>query len=171
MNIKIAFLTALIIMSSAASAAMGPYVVWINLAQNPGTANLKIRAHISSEDGACWDKPTSLLFIRDKPQAISDELVVRALINRDEAAKDQLNSILKTPFGADAIGGFDGIMLYTDKPSARLYSMGIDDRTVKVADIGKGAGKESLETRFCEVIPVAKRKIPLRNHVRIRITR
>ncbi|MFB9241009.1 hypothetical protein IV454_27945 [Massilia antarctica] len=49
MNIKIALLTALITMTSATSAAMGPYVVWINLGQNPGTANLKIRSHISSE--------------------------------------------------------------------------------------------------------------------------
>ncbi|QPI49244.1 hypothetical protein IV454_27955 [Massilia antarctica] len=95
---------------------------------------------------------------------------MRALVNKDEAAKDKLNSILKTPFGADAIGGFDGIMVYTDKPSPRLYSMGIDDGVVKAADIGKGE-KESLEARFCELIPVAKRKIPLRNQVRIRITR
>ena len=171
MKIKIAILTALITMTSATSAAMGPYLVWINLAQNPGTANLQIRSYISSQGTACWDKPTSLLFIRDKPQALSDELVVRALVNGDEAAKDKLNSILKTPFGADAIGGFDGIMLYADKPSPRLYSMGIGDRTVKAADVGQGAGKESLEARFCELIPVAKRKIPLRNQVRIRITR
>ena len=148
----VALAGALAIPAAVAGSVDGPYLVWMNLAQQPGPVDARIRNYVNSGKSECWNSQ-ALLFMRSKPKAITPALVAKALLKQDRKAIAQLNQILGTGFGDEATAGFDGIVVYTDQPSPRLISLTTGKRKVDSMLVESLTKKDELELSFCVVRP------------------
>ncbi len=154
MNFKTAIAAlALLLAQSAATAGSvdGPYIVWVNLAANPGPVNQELAAYLKA-GAACWHNGGAL-FGSNRPRAITAELVRKAVLERDKPAIRQLNKLLTQP--SEVIGGegFDGIVVYSDQPKPTLYSMTVGVHKIRFAYIHPEKFPQYLGTKFCKIAP------------------
>jgi hypothetical protein len=152
-NALLAVAAFVVCLSAIAGSVEGPYLVWVNLSKEPSEIDSRIRNYLNHGDDLCWSSE-ALIFMRSKPNEITVELVTSAIIKHKTNAIAELNKILKKPFG-DANDGFDGIIIYTDKPTPKIYSLTTGRRRVKSESI---KGPEELEASLCVVMPEIIRK-------------
>lgn len=145
-----------LICQSIAGSVEGPHLVWVNLTSSVDELNAvdsRLKNFLNSQDKFCWDDGL-LVFMKSKPRQITHKLVTDAVIKRQVASIKKINEILRAPFD-ETQSGFDGIVVYTDKPKPMLYSITLG-RTKIVSD--SVDRPEHLEGAFCNVIPPIVRK-------------
>lgn len=131
----------------------GPYVIWVNLSSEKTATDSIVKSFLDSGNTTCWNK-SAIMFMRSKPNALTEQLVKRALIENNSSAQRKIQKILATGFG-DAESGFDGIIAYTDQPKRSMFSMSRNskkiarDRAIKNTDQIPGA--------LCNVMPDIQR--------------
>jgi hypothetical protein len=132
----------------------GPLVVWINLSPKPVEVDKRIQAYLGSGEGErdCGNFGMSLYMIR-KPPEITAELAAAALVKKRPAALARVNKLLRKPF-RDATEGMDGIVVYTEDPDPKLYSLTTGKTTVRELEIYP----KELETGLCVILPPIVRK-------------
>jgi hypothetical protein len=139
-----------------AGSVEGPHLVWVNLtssAKELNSVDSRLKNFLNNQDKFCWDDGL-LVFMKNKPRQMTHKLVMSAVVKRQGASIKKINEILKTPFD-EAVSGFDGIVVYTDKPKPMLYSI----TTGKMKIISDSVDRpEHLEGAFCNVIPPIVRK-------------
>jgi hypothetical protein len=157
-KVKFLFIWVSALLSSYAHAGLvidGPFVIWVNLSQQPSPVDHKIRSFLNSGKARCWPEE-ALIFMVSKPKAITPDLVNRALIKRETAAIRRLNVLMKRPYG-EAHDGFDGIVAYHDKPSAIMYSLTTGHRKIEESKIDLALDPDDVEGSFCAVVPEISR--------------
>ncbi|MES2674568.1 MAG: hypothetical protein V4660_10025 [Pseudomonadota bacterium] len=135
---------------AVAGSADGPYVVWMNLARDPAPVDLRIKT-ITGDEGCGFKDRNGILFMRIKPEYITKELVERGLVNREPAAIAELNQLLSKPFDL-ADEGFDGIQVYTDKPTPHIHTLTKGNQRIKSRPININ-DEGDLESTFCNESP------------------
>lgn len=143
----------LVCVKAWAGTVEGPYIVWMNLSKEPAEVDNKIRNYLNHGDDLCWNND-ALIFMRSKPPEVSRELVTLSIIKQEPKAIAKLNRILKKPFG-EASGGFDGIVVYSDQPEPKMYSLTTGHRQVKSESINS---QKELELSLCILMPEIIRK-------------
>lgn len=132
----------------------GPYIVWINLSSNPAPIDRRLEAYCEKHiNDACWND-RALMFMRHKPKDITNDLIFTAVTKKDIKLINKLNKILLQPF-EDAEGGFDGILVYTDHPTPRLYSLTRGKKNFKHETI---EDMKNFEDMVCLITPPIVRK-------------
>lgn len=138
-----------------AGSVEGPYVVWVNLG---GAAQAQvdgaIRDFVNGSDRPCWPD-TALLFMRQRPPAVTPALVRRALVRRQADAQRELRQVLRQPF--DDVPGFDGVVAYQHGQPARLLSLATTGR-MRAATVQSRSGEPAWGAAFCTVLPPIGRK-------------
>lgn len=99
----------------------GHHVIWFNMASNPEKVDQKIMRYLESGDATCWDS-SSLMFMRKKPPEVTRDLLEAAIFAKDAKAVRRLNDVLRRPF-QEAVDGFDGIIVYSDRNGQRFHSL------------------------------------------------
>jgi hypothetical protein len=132
-----------------AGSVEGPYIVWMNLARAPQPADQAIQAFVDADRSLCWNDQ-ALLYMRQRPAAITPELVRRAVLQRQGAAQRRLRALMKQPFGE--VPGFDGVMVYTDQPQPRIASLGWRG-PVQAEDVRSPTGELAWGATFCRLLP------------------
>jgi hypothetical protein len=142
-------------LARAGTVENGPYVVWVNLSPQPTLIDKKIRSYVTSGKAPCWPL-TALLFMRNKPPAITRDLVTRALVQKDKLSIKRLNAILKQSYG-EARDGFDGIVAYSDTTPAVMYSLTAGRTKIEHTKINLNLDPNDVEGSFCAVVPEISR--------------
>lgn len=150
----IVFLIFLNCNTASAGIINGVNVIWFNMSLQPSELDKKIFDYIESgkahED--CWE-PGSILFMRSKPKSITSELIKAAIIDKNSRALKKLNDILYLPYG-EAVDGFDGIIVYSEKTGGRYYSMTRGQKKISVLEVNP----RNVEIGICVVMPDLVRK-------------
>ncbi|GJI96534.1 hypothetical protein RugamoR57_32520 [Duganella caerulea] len=136
-----------------AGSVEGPHLVWINLAPSPQTSNAILREFVSGGEQLCWDDGL-LLFMSERPPAMTSELVRDGVVRRNAASIRKLNALLTLPFKA-ASDGFDGIVVYAEDRKPMLYSLTTGKTNVQSDTVDRPL---HLKGAFCNVILPTVRK-------------
>ena len=153
MNYKLPFLLAGLLLAplpALAGMVQGHRVIWVNLASEPGRVDQHMRSYFEGGTSECLSAHT-LVFMRSKPKGITRQLVRRALIQKEAAARVELNKLLQRPF-PEAEDGFDGIVAYSDQPSRQMYGLTRGRKKIATASVQSTDG-EDLEISYCKVSP------------------
>ena len=145
-----------LICQSIAGSVEGPHLVWVNLTSSAYKLNAvdsRLKNFLNNQDKFCWDDGL-LVFMENIPKQVTHKLVTDAVIKGQGASIKKINEILRAPFG-EAKGGFDGIVVYTDKPRPMLYSITVGRTKIISNSVDR---PEHLEGAFCNVIPPIVRK-------------
>jgi hypothetical protein len=149
---------ALALACAGAQAGMveGPYLIWINLA-NDASADQALHdyTHLDPSLDSCWNGG-ALLLIGSYPAAITPELARRAAIAREPAAQRKLRALLRTTF-EDFRDGYDGVVVVPAGGKPRLVSFGSDGKVRTHSALSKSGAVDWPEA-FCEVMPPIRRK-------------
>lgn len=154
-NAIVATFACAVIPHSAAGMPEGTHLVWFNLSEN-AAVDKRIARHVSQGPAPeCWESG-SLLFMRDKPKAITRSLVMKAVVHRDKKAMIELDRVLRRPY-KDATSGFDGIVVYSEGKQAILSSMAARGRKINSAIVHHEKHPQYLEELFCGIAPPISR--------------
>ena len=132
--------------------AEGPYLIWFNLSTDINDARAvdnRLKKFVNEEVKFCWDDGM-LLFMKNRPAAITRKLVADAVISKDKVAQKKIDFILKQPFGEEATSGFDGMVVYVDGSIPTLFAITRGLRKMRSFPVKK---PNHLETAFCNVMP------------------
>lgn len=155
---KLFFVAAALLASPSAMSGMviGHYVLWINLAKDPAALDKRLMNYLPKSNDACWTD-YSALYGRTRPASLTNALVTKAILQKDSTAIGALSKILKQPFGA-ATAGFDGIIVYVEKPTPRMYGMTAGRRAIITEAVEEPDNEEYFGIAFCNMLPDQVRK-------------
>ena len=139
---------------AAAGIVGGPLVVWINLSKDTTLIDHRIQSYLSSGDAEreCGNFGM-VLYMNKKPPEITVKLAKSALIDKEPKAIAEVNKLLRKPFRG-ATEGMDGILLYTDEPQPKFYSLTTGKRKVRELEVYP----KEVETGMCVMLPTIVRK-------------
>ena len=133
----------------------GPYLVWMNLAGDPAVdAALHDYTHAVPTGDRCWNSH-ALLIAGNLPDGLVPELVRKAVVAREPAARKHLLAILKR--GDGDIESFDGIVVVIESGQARLASLAASGR-IRSRTVADNSGRPDWPGAFCDVLPPISRK-------------
>jgi hypothetical protein len=140
---------------SQAGTVTGPYLIWMNFAKDAAADQaLHDYTHAEIDVDMCWSNG-ALLLISDYPPTITPELVRRAVLKRDPAARSRLRALLRK--GDADLSGYDGVIVVPKSAKPMLMSFGADGKVRSHAAVGK-AGRPAWAEAFCDVQPPVLRK-------------
>jgi len=127
----------------------GPLVVWINLSPDPEPVDKRIQAYLRSGEAKrdCGNFGLLIYMIR-KPAGITPAMATAALINKQPTVLARLNRLLRKPFW-HADDGMDGIVVYSENPGPKFYSVTTGKKEVRELEVYL----KELETGFCVMLP------------------
>lgn len=154
--VKSIFVSALIVYSLPVIAgfAGGPYVIWANLSDNKKIDGL-IKAGFKSR-GKCH-LPDSILFMKERPVSITNDLVKKSLVNKDLKSIKSINKILRKPY-EEFHDGFDGVISYVDSPSPRFISLVTGEKLIGTEIIKRPDDENAIWDALCISFPPITRK-------------
>lgn len=132
----------------------GPYVLWLNISNDPTVSiDAKVRAYLNSGDDLCWNA-NARMYMRKRPPDLTASLATQALIQKSRSAQQKLKYILHAPF--DQAPEFDGIIIFSDKPSPRFISLSArgNRKEEPISDI---SNNEAIKASLCVVMPSVQR--------------
>ena len=138
-----------------AGMAVGPYLIWVNLAED-ATADQAIHDYTHAELSldSCWDS-NGLLVYKALPKEITPELVRQAVVRKDAAARKRLLAVLHRRHGD--IESWDGIVVVPKTGKPTLMSLSASGRFKTKAAAEKN-GQPDWSDAFCAVLPPISRK-------------
>jgi hypothetical protein len=133
----------------------GPYLIWVNLADD-ASADQAIHDYTHAEPSleSCWD-PNGLLVYKELPREITPELVRQAIVRKDPAARKRLLAVLHRRHGD--IESWDGIVVVPKSAKPMLMSLAASGRLKSRVAADKD-GKPDWADAFCGVLPPISRK-------------
>jgi len=138
-----------------AGSASGPYLIWINLADDASADEaIHLYTHAELSLDSCWDS-SGLLVYKEFPTEITPELVRKAFVAHDAAARQRLLTILHRR--DKSIESYDGIVVVPKSARPTLMSLAASGR-VKSRVVGEKDGKLDWADAFCGVLPPISRK-------------
>ena len=141
--------------SAWAGKVFGPYLIWMNFAGDASADQaLHDYTHARLDADMCWTSE-ALLLVGDYPPAITPELVRRAVLEREPAARSRLKSLLRK--GDADLDGYDGVIVVPRSAKPMLMSFGADGKVRSHAAVDK-AGRLAWAEAFCDVQPPVLRK-------------
>ena len=138
-----------------AGMALGPYLIWMNLAAD-ASANDAIHeyTHAEPDVDSCWNGQ-ALLMVRDFPKEITPALVRRAVVLHDASARKRLLAVLHRR--DDDIESYDGIVVVPPSAKPTLMSLAASGR-IRSKVVDTKDGKLDWAAAFCDVLPPISRK-------------
>jgi hypothetical protein len=149
-----------------AGSVSGPYLIWMNLADDHAADEaIHVFTHIFDDgdpshfDGTdlagCWNSQ-AILLARELPSGITAALVRSVVIERSPAARQRLLRLLLK--GDADIQGYDGVIVIVDKPRPAVVSISAKGRIKSSPAVGKSGHQADWPTAFCAVLPPISRK-------------
>lgn len=140
--------------AAGAGSLEGPYVAWVNLANDPRPVDARVKDYIDSGRARddCW-RNGSVLYMRRKPAGLTKELVRQAVVDKEPKAMRALNKLLRQPFD-ERLDGMDGVIVYDDAKGPNMYSLTTGGKKVKTYNLPDPG---QLEKGFCAVLPPISR--------------
>ena len=141
--------------SATAGLVDGPYLIWMNLADDE-TANSAIHDYIQLDGhtNTCWNS-RAILINDNLPDGLTPALVQKAVVARDALAKRRVLTILKR--GDGDIEGFDGVIVVVKGAKPTLLSIDARGKVRSQAVVVDG-GQPNWADAFCGVKPPIYRK-------------
>ena len=142
--------------SAQAGWVEGPYVVWVNLPKTQAV-DARIKAFVDADREQCWSDG-ALLYMRKRPEGVTDELARQAVVERQPQAQARLRQLLDR--GVDELPALDGLVVYWQGPQGQPM-MGSWSRLkgrVRHASALGAQGQLALSETFCQVLPPISRK-------------
>jgi hypothetical protein len=142
-------------MPAFAGSVSGPEVILVNLSDNAGIEQ-KIKDIVDTGNISCWN-PDAELFIRRRPQGMTNNLILSGLIQKQKASIRKLDKLLRKPDG-DIDKGYDGIVVYVEKPKRKFITLVSTFLSTIDTDIPLSTTEDGLIKAFCEALPPVTRK-------------
>lgn len=139
--------------TAIAGSQEGPYVIWVNLSANSHVDEV-VQNHLDSKDRC--DNPTML--VKAPPEWISKDLIRDALINSNKGSVRQLQKLIQRRYSNIITKGFDGVLIYDDKPKPK-FSILINGWETVDRVKPKNESDDSLWEGFCSALPPITRPI------------
>ncbi len=144
-------------------------VVWVNLESGSKGFNVDevIRDFIHSGrvDSSCgvrWQQWGSTLYMKKRPDGITDDLIRKAFIEKDRPSLQRLNHLLKSfkdpEIGADE--GLDGVVVYSSKGGPHMMNFITGRKKIKSYSLASNNSlvkAQDVEEAFCVLLPPTTR--------------
>ena len=141
-------------------------VLWINLDVYDANADKIIPKII--ETGCPEMRNELILYIKKRPQQLTNELVSKAFLKDDAVALSKLKRALVTfrdenipgPKG-DQIKGLDGVLVYTSKPYPQLMTLTTPrrrDENIVAIKVKMPFNPQDFQEQFCSMLPDLTRR-------------
>lgn len=149
--------------SARAGWADGPYVVWVNYSQSPDRIDFIIK-NLFNEHDSCIDyNRNPIFYMKARPEGITNDLVYKALFNKNENAQADLYNLLVAYAGkskwdeSQLVSGLDGVVAYFPLPKPHLMSFSFNKQTlkykIKTRYIKSFDQVNLVRTALCDVMP------------------
>jgi hypothetical protein len=132
----------------------GPYVIVVNLSKN-ASIDAIIDKRLDNEDDSVPPNSSFLLGIR--PKGMTNDLVYKAVIKNDKAARKLIAKMISRPF-AEYKKGFDGVIIYDEVNVPRFSLMMRGTHDVFKKTIPSPGDPNSVWETFCTMMPEVTRK-------------
>jgi len=139
------------------------FVAWVNLGgvdDQEITRKIDDFANSDRIDLVCdinWKNNDSILYVKTRPAGITDELVRKVFLKRDESSFLKLSNALRSFRDVDANvrHGLDGVVVYSGGRAPRMMSFTTGERRIKTRSIELKSSSETkdVEDAFCAVLP------------------
>jgi hypothetical protein len=138
---------------SFAGANLETNLVYADLGEprSPAVAE-NIRQMVVQDDPKCWNKGQGKIYIKERPSGITDELLTSAILANNLQSKKKLSELLLWNKSTKA-DGFDGAIVYVNKPFPRFVSFTAKTLLVTWDAIGDIQSASSVEKSFCVIKP------------------
>ncbi len=113
---------------------------------------MALKAAINSANPACWVRGGGLIYMKKRPRGMDDTLIKRAVLQGKLAAKKGLSKALLT-YHDDEVNGFDGVVVYVNRPSPRFASMTAKSLAIGSQTVADVHNAKDVELAFCAVKP------------------
>ncbi|MEK8032546.1 hypothetical protein AACH06_17120 [Ideonella sp. DXS29W] len=139
--------------SAHAGARLEANLVFADLS-NPPNPEIGETIRLIAEQATpiCWKNDLGLLYIKQRPLGITDDLFRRAVVDDDGKSKKTLGDLLlwNKNSGAD---GFDGAIVYVNAPSPRLIGFNAKTMRREWYPLNDTKDPKKVEFAFCLVKP------------------
>ena len=144
-----------------AGSVSGPNVVWVNLDQSGDAERVNniVASFVNNRETSChgnWFPGVSLLYMKKRPQQISDELVWDVFLRKKSSQRKRLNLALREYKDAAAYDGFDGIIVYSRSKNSTMMRLTTGKNKIEKFALsinGKTPEKQDVEDAFCVLLP------------------
>jgi hypothetical protein len=145
------------------------HVVWVNLdeGQNGLFINDVIREFIESgsidkECGINWSGSGSTLYMKKRPPGITNELIKKAFLEKNEKSLRDLNKFLKSfrDIKGEINEGLDGVVVYSVSGNPRMMNFVTGRKKIKtfhLASKKSSPSTQDVEDAFCVLLPPVTR--------------
>lgn len=144
-------------------------VVWVNLEEGSRDSNVDEvifnfihSGRIDSSCGVRWEEWGSTLYMKKRPNGITNDLIRRVFIEKDGSSLRRLNYFLKSfkdsEGGVDE--GLDGVVVYSNKGGARMMNFVTGRKKVKSYSLASSnylVKAQDIEDAFCVLLPPTTR--------------
>lgn len=131
----------------------GPNIVWVNLdGHDTQPIDIVIKKIILAKNPMCWNASQSYIYMKTRPEGITDILVTQALIKRNSIATKKLNYLLKQ-YNDSTVNGFDGLIAYTPNPRPTMIGLTTGRKKPLIDFIEDPKNTNHVEASFCMVMP------------------
>lgn len=139
--------------TALAGIAGEPNIVYANLsADRDSTVDSALKSAVNSAKPECWMKGAGLIYMKKRPPGVTDTLIKRAVLQGGLQAKRSLSKVLLS-YKDDEVSGFDGVIVYADKPAPRFISMTVKTLVINSQQIADVRNGKDVELAFCAVKP------------------
>lgn len=144
-------------------------VVWVNLEGNSDDLNVDeviskfIKSkRIDSECGVRWEDWGSTLYMKKRPDGITNELIQKVFVDGDKPSLRRLNKSLRSfrDSEIDTKDGLDGVMVYSNKNGPHLMNFVAGRKNVKTYPLSSDNSSPTvhdIEEAFCILLPPTTR--------------
>ena len=113
---------------------------------------------IDSICGINWTRNNSILYIKKRPQKITDSLLHRVFFDQEKSAFKELSNVLRNfrDNDAEVYDGLDGVIIYSSKNGPRMMSFTKGGKKVMERSLKFDSSKlrtEDIEQSFCALMP------------------
>lgn len=144
-------------------------VVWVNLERdsqgvnvNEVIANFIRSGRIDSSCDVHWKGWGSILYMKKRPNGITDDLIRKVFVQKDGSSLRRLNHLLKsfkdTEVGVDE--GLDGVVVYSSKGGPHMMNFITGRKKIKSYSLASNNSlvkAQDVEEAFCVLLPPTTR--------------
>lgn len=138
--------------------AGAPNIVWVNLSEpEEKRVNMLIADIVSADKPMCWNAYESHIYMKKRPNGVTNKLVREALVNRDTYSLHRLNAILSS-YRDKYTKGLDGVIAYASGDQPKMIGLTTGDRLPKTDVVAPSQNRNAIEASFCMVMPTTVRR-------------
>lgn len=147
----------LVFVDARAGTASGPYIVWVNLEEaTTSQPSVALHNYLQTQPGDEFCGGTAMgwiVFTKTRPAGMTNQLVSRALVDKNPSARRKLLSLIKSFKDSDVDDGVDGVVAFTKRNGSHMIAIDARGHIKESEPIVTDRDSKTLVDAFCKVYP------------------